>query len=37
MLIVIWQMLRDGAEWRSLGASRFDRADTANRQSSRAC
>lgn len=34
MLTAIWHMLRDGTEWRDLGAAHFDRADaqkTANR------
>ena len=27
MLTASWHMLRDGAEWRDLGAAHFDRAD----------
>ena len=27
MLTAIWHMLRDGTEWRDLGAAYFDRAD----------
>ena len=27
MLTRVWHMLRDGAEWRDLGAAHFDRAD----------
>ena len=38
MLTAAWHMLRNGTEWRELGAAHFDRADatnTANRLSRR--